>query len=52
MLIAVLRRYVTNPRWFIILVCVFLVADIAFALYGGEKIVRWELNYIKESWNE
>ena len=50
MLIAVLRRYVTSPRWFIILLCTFMAADILFALWIGDRLVRWEFNYIKESW--
>ena len=50
MLIAVLRRYVTNPRWFIILTVGILAADILIALWVGNRLVRWEINYIKESW--
>ena len=51
MLIAVLRRYVTNPRWFIILTASFLVADILIALWVGDRLVRWEIDYIRRSWN-
>jgi hypothetical protein len=50
MLIAVLRRYVTSPRWFLILLITILCADILIALFIGDRLVRWEINYIKESW--
>jgi hypothetical protein len=50
MLIAVLRRYVTNPRWFIWLTVTILLADILIALFIGDRLVRWEINYIRDSW--
>ena len=52
MIYAVLRRYVTNPRWFLIVAGVVLAADITIALVVGDRLVRWEIEYIKEAWNE
>jgi hypothetical protein len=49
---AVLRRYVHSPRWFLILLITIFCADILFAIFIGDRFVRWEINYIKESWNE
>jgi hypothetical protein len=49
---AVLRRYVHNPRWFLVLLITIFCADILFAIFIGDRFVRWEINYIKESWNE
>jgi hypothetical protein len=47
---AVLRRYVTSPRWFLILLITIFTADLLIAIYIGDRLVRWEINYIKESW--
>jgi hypothetical protein len=51
MLIAILRRYVRNPRWFIILTVGIFTADVLIAAFIGDRLVRWELEYIKESWH-
>ena len=50
MIYAVLRRYVHNPRWFLILLISIFTADILIAIFIGDRLVRWEINYIKESW--
>ena len=50
MIYAVLRRYVTNPRWFLIVVVAFLAADLLIAYFIADRLVRWELNYIREAW--
>jgi hypothetical protein len=47
----ILRRYVTSPRWFLILLITIFTADILIAIYIGDRIVRWEIDYIKESWD-
>jgi hypothetical protein len=50
MLIVVLRRYVTSQRWWVILLTAYLVVDVLLAIFIGDRLIRWELNYIKESW--
>jgi hypothetical protein len=48
---AILRRYVTNPRWFVTLLAVFFAADLLIAFFIGDRLVRWEIDQIREAWN-
>lgn len=52
MIYAVLRRYVTSPRWFLTLLAVFFAADILIAAFIGDRFIRWELEQIREAWND
>jgi hypothetical protein len=48
---AILRRYVTNPRWFLMVLGVFFAADLLIAFFIGDRLVRWEIDQIREAWN-
>jgi hypothetical protein len=49
---AVLRRYITSPRWLLICLGAVLAADILIAFFIGDRLVRWEIDYIKEAWSQ
>ena len=50
MLVMIWHRYVTGSRWWLVVLASVLMADILIALWVGDRIVKWEINYIKESW--
>jgi hypothetical protein len=50
MLIVIWRRYVTGSRWWLVVLASVLLADILIAVFIGDRLIRWEIDYIKESW--
>lgn len=40
--------YLARKRWWLVVLIV--LADLVIALTIGDRLVRWELNYIRENW--
>ena len=40
--------YLARGRWWLVLAIV--AADIVIALFVGDRLIRWELEQIRESW--